>query len=267
MRFHKVLVLLIGVTSIALAESNSQGQPQALPQPPMQAEPQTQSPILSQEQNRLKFQAVLDRVKAAEPNGKLPTFTAATEPAPQPTWNDDVNFALLRATFAKRADFIARCEQSKPIRAFAEANMAKNPELAASTMDEWLKTCPVDALGHLWAAGAYKQAGQEENGKVHVRWFIGLTDAAMKSFDGKTPRTAFAIISASEAGAVLVRLGLPKTIKQELLEEPIVVNRVTAEKQSGEQQTVYFNPRWQFLRLAAAPTTEASPIATAPVIK
>jgi len=71
MRFHKVLVLLIGVTSIALAESNSQGQPQALPQPPMQAEPQTQSPILSQEQNRLKFQAVLDRVKAAEPNGKL----------------------------------------------------------------------------------------------------------------------------------------------------------------------------------------------------
>jgi hypothetical protein len=163
----------------------------------------------------------------------LPLIDSSVPPL-TPAWTDNVDFASLRTSYAKRADFKQRCE-SRPNAEYFAATKAGNFGIAADLLEKWLRTCPIDALGHVWITGTYAKLSNLELKKEHALWFFGLTDVVLKGGgDGKTPQTAYEAISVSDEKAVLVRLGFPYFLSQKLTTTAPYVDEVTATKEDGK---------------------------------
>jgi hypothetical protein len=174
--------------------------------------------------------------------------------APSPQLNDTVDFTDLRMAFAKRADFTKRCEHQPRDYAnrWDQAMKAKHFQDAYDLAAKLLSECPVDARFHLRAIESLKElAGFEDKMNEHKRWWIGLTDSVLKTGDGKTPQTALETISVGEEYATLTRLGL-KRGKQSLVNgsPPVDMHVVEPFSDSTKLVTIYFNPRWHFIRLS-----------------
>ena len=69
----------------------------------------------------------------------------------------------------------------------------------------------VDANAHMTAHIAYRQQGNEEKAKFHRRWADGLLASITAGGDGKSPETAWHVISTSEQYAVLQSMNLRRT--------------------------------------------------------
>lgn len=107
----------------------------------------------------------------------------------------------------------------------------------------WTQQCPVDILAQQITATALSKLGREPEAQAHVRMYRGLVDSILASGDGRTPGTAFVVISISEEYAVL-RVFQLKPARQALLDGGIDAFTVSAE---GGTATIYFNPaaHWQ----------------------
>jgi uncharacterized protein DUF4919 len=64
---------------------------------------------------------------------------------------------------------------------------------------EWLRRCPVDAEVQLMRADSLKQIGDFSGHILHRFMYYGLAGCIFASGDGKTPETAYHLISADEA--------------------------------------------------------------------
>ncbi len=81
-----------------------------------------------------------------------------------------------------------------------------------------------------------------------MRWYRGLVESVLASGDGKSPQTAFTVISVGEEYAILRALNL-RVESQALIEGHI--DALTVEGEHGES-TIYFNPAAHFRRLERA---------------
>jgi hypothetical protein len=75
----------------------------------------------------------------------------------------------------------------------------------------------VNIDAHFICAVAYKEIGEQDRYKFHQYVMYGLVDSILSSGDGKTPETAYHVISVDEEYAVLNTLGF-KVVKQSLME-------------------------------------------------
>lgn len=124
--------------------------------------------------------------------------------------------------------------------ALAQSNWAE----AAKTAEAVLSKSYVDINAHMVAHIAYREQGDAERAKLHRRWAEGLIASVMAGGDGKTPATAWHVISTGEEYAVLRWLNL-RPAGQALIhadghsyDEMTVVD---AQTQTQAQSKIYFN--------------------------
>lgn len=132
------------------------------------------------------------------------------------------------ANEAQQAMFIALKEkQYKKVLEHAQSILEKN-------------FVNIDA--HFGCAVAYKELGEQDRYKFHQFVMYGLVDSILSSGDGKTPETAYHVISVDEEYAVLNTLGF-KVVKQSLIESKghSYDKMEVMHTKSKEIRVIYFN--------------------------
>lgn len=156
------------------------------------------------------------------------------------------HFARLRSEYGDRKDFIALCERDRPLRRFFELVDHKDWDQLVTVSESWLQQCPIDIDAHIVKSIALKALGRIPESEHHVRWFRGLVDSILASGDGRTPATAFVVISVAEEYSLLRVFGMRRT-QQTLTSDRIDALSVVSDK--GVPGVIYFNPAAHFRRL------------------
>ncbi len=161
-----------------------------------------------------------------------------------------VDFDRLRAEFGARTDFAEICERDRPLHQLAELVIQKDWNTILVTSEPWLQRCPIDIDAHLIRAVALKELKRLPESEHHLNWFRGLVDSVLTSGDGKTPQTAFVVISVAEEYSILrvlrVRPKRHATLSSGIDELLVKIDGVAG--------TLYFNPTAQARRLGERPT-------------
>jgi hypothetical protein len=170
----------------------------------------------------------------------------AHAPPPARDWSAPADFGGLREEYGERRDFFEICEADRPLREWFERGNDGDWESVVTSSRAWLSHCPVDIDAHFVSAVALSQLDREAEAQEHARWFRGLLASVLGSGDGRTPHTAYAVISIPEEYAVLRALRLE--FKQQALLDGRI-DALTVEGASG-RTTLYFDPAAHFRRLA-----------------
>jgi uncharacterized protein DUF4919 len=161
-----------------------------------------------------------------------------------------VDFDRLRAEFGGRSDFVELCERDRPLHRLAELVTQKDWSAILVTSEPWLQRCPVDIDAHLIRAVALKELKRFTESEHHLNWFRGLVDSVLTSGDGRTPQTAFVVISVAEEYSILrvlrVRPKRHATLSSGIDELVVEIDGVAG--------ILYFNPAAQARRLGERPT-------------
>lgn len=166
---------------------------------------------------------------------------------PEPRdWSEPVDFTALRAEYGSRDDFAALCEDERPFAQLAEQAQTRDWGNMIATTGVWLESCPVDIDAHFFRAVALKEVGRNEESDLHVEWYKGLVESVLQSGDGRSPQTAWVVISVPEEYSILRAMRV-KRIGQQLIEGHI--DALEVERRDGKRITVYFDPRAHFQRL------------------
>jgi hypothetical protein len=157
------------------------------------------------------------------------------------------NLTTLRTAYGERDDFFEVCESGRPegLREVSRLAEAGNWDQVLVITQPWVKACPVDIIAHYLTAGALTELGRQAEAEEHIRWYRGLVESVLASGDGRTPETAFVVISVPEEYAVLRALDL-RPVKQ-ALQGGIDVFTVES---GGGTGIIYFNPGAHFRRKA-----------------
>lgn len=143
---------------------------------------------------------------AASPEaGKGPSYA---EMAPKLQGGDtSVDYRALRIAYSSTKSAgpfgpnpAARSEMNK---AFNE----KRYKDAIKSADEILKEAYVNPNAHAVKSMAYRELGDELKADFHKAVYLGLVNSIISSGDGKTPETAFVVISTEEEYVVMRALG------------------------------------------------------------
>jgi hypothetical protein len=171
-----------------------------------------------------------------------------TAPAPPPPrdWSAPADFGLLREEYGERRDFFEICEADRPLREWFERGDDGDWESVVTSSRAWLSHCPVDIDAHFVCAVALSRLDRESEAERHTRWFRGLLASVLGSGDGRTPKSAYSVISIPEEYAVL------RALRLEFKQQALIDGRIdalTVEGASG-RVTLYFDPAAHFRRLA-----------------
>jgi Domain of unknown function (DUF4919) len=161
-----------------------------------------------------------------------------------------VDFARLRAEFGGRSDFVAICERDRPLHRLAESARQQDWKDVVAASEPWLKQCPVDIDAHLIRAIALKEIGRVAESDDHVDWVRGLVDSVLTSGDGRTPQTAFVVISVAEEYSML-RVLRVRPIRHAILSGG--VDELFVKGDDGVAGVIYFNPAAHVRRLGERP--------------
>jgi hypothetical protein len=178
-------------------------------------------PVDAQEKPTPGYDVLLEQVKKADPGADfLKLRMAFTETASYKPYGPD------RETHAKMAE------------AFEKQDYLKAIELG----EKLLNTCYVDLRAHAVMHRAYAQLGKADQAKFHRHVLDGLVQSILKSGDGKTPATAYVVISTDEEYAVLGVLEIQRTRQALLGEKGQKFDRIEGvDQKSQERVTLYFN--------------------------
>lgn len=185
--------------------------------------------------------------------GFVASSSAATKQpptaSPQVADPTSVDFARLRAEFGGRSDFSDMCERDRPLHRLADLVHQQHWTDVLAASAPWLQQCPIDIDAHLIRAIALKELGRVAESDHHAEWFRGLVDSILTSGDGRTPQTAFVVISVAEEYSILRVLRVkPKrhmTLNSGIDELVVEIDGVAG--------TLYFNPMVHVRRLGERP--------------
>jgi hypothetical protein len=176
----------------------------------------------------------------------------STVPEPAPTqapaatfaadWTELSDFDALRTAYGEREDFIEVCEQDRPLREASSALEQADWQALLGQTDPWLARCPVDIDFQTLRAIALGELGRTGESQQQLRWRDGLVDSVMRSGDGRTPATAWKVISVGEEYAILRVFGM-KHLRQSLTEDRRDKMEVELD---GKPLTLYFDPAPHF---------------------
>lgn len=162
-------------------------------------------------------------------------------------WSDPPDFEALRAEYAARADFDARCAAERPLtEAFLDLQAERWSELLAIT-EPWTARCPVDMEAHTLRATALERLGRPEEADAHEMWARGLFEAVLASGDGQTPATAYRVVAEFEEYAMLRAFRYPP---ERVTDSANGVDALLV-RADGEERLLYFRTLWDSSRNAA----------------
>lgn len=119
----------------------------------------------------------------------------------------------------------------------------KNFNEAIKNAGNILDKCYVELNAHYVSAIAYKELGENDKFEFHRNIYIGLIDSILDSGDGKTPKTAWTVISIDEEYAILSYLGFQRTTQSLLAEDGHRYDVLQAFNIKNKEETAkfYFN--------------------------
>jgi hypothetical protein len=206
----------------ASAQAAAQTTPTPSPTQPLaaQAPAAKPSPTPATSEAKKKYEAMLERARKGE---------------------GAVDYGALRLAFFETPDYnplSGMLDYRSLWGALAQSNW---PE-AARQAEAVLAKNYVDINAHMVAYIAYRQQGDEEKAKLHRRWADGLIDSVKAGADGKTPDTAWQVISTSEEYAVLRSMGL-RPVGQALINKNghAYDEMQTVDPRTNTQAKFYFN--------------------------
>ena len=172
----------------------------------------------------LAIASIVANAFAAEPK--------STEPAKSAAY-----FTEMRMQFAKRPDYdggswLVDPEREELLKHYDDAD----PTEFITNSEKWLKKCPVDAKVHLMRSDVLLKAGDFTGHFYHRLVYYGLVTSIVTSGDGKTPKTAYKVVSVSEEYTVLNHIGA-NLKKQSLVE---TWDQMDVELR-GKDETIYFD--------------------------
>jgi hypothetical protein len=177
--------------------------------------------VRAEEKPDATFDALLEKVKKSDPK---------------------VDFGELRTAFTRTTKYDPYNNQLKTHGEMAEALGNKEYEKALELAEQLLKDNYLDADAHFHAFRACTELKKEEEAALHRYVFRGLVGSIAKSGDGKTPATAYVVISTDEEYVLLKGLGV-QFKEQALLEvKGEQFDRMTGvDRKTKDEVTLYFN--------------------------
>ena len=164
-------------------------------------------------------------------------------------WSENPDYSQLRKTIGWSDDYSSMCMAGRPLAEMAKAMNSKEWNKAVDIGDAWLNKCPIDIRVDYLAGISMEELGNENGARNHYRWMIGFMDDLVASGDGKTPETAYEVISVSEEYDARYIFGLEKK-SQALISDPVMCDLITAVDENGKEVSICFNPAAHFARLS-----------------
>lgn len=195
-------LLVVLAASAAAAQQAPQPTPAPVPKsaptpnPSPAAQPQQQSQSQPASDAKRKYDALLE---AAKKDGA------------------SVDYKALRLAYFETPDYNPLTGMMN-YRALWGLVMQQNWAEAARQAEGVLGRNHVDINAHMVAHIAYRQQANDEKAKYHRRWADGLLESIKASGDGKSPATAWEVISASEEYAVFRSMSL-RAVGQSLAQQ------------------------------------------------
>ena len=154
-----------------------------------------------------------------------------------PNLPNGADFTKFRMAYAARPDFEPMWKVDDQRDALLEAYKAKDYKKVVELSKPWLERVPVDADTHFIRAQALKKLGDWAGFSYHWHCFYGLIHSIASSGDGKTPKTAFKVISVAEEYYLLDEIGAE--LIEQTLQHPCDVMRVRL--RDGTETTLHFD--------------------------
>jgi hypothetical protein len=157
------------------------------------------------------------------------------------------DFLKLRMAFTETPAYNPYDNDSETTAAMLKAVDKKDHAGALALAEKLLAKRYVDLRAHSIAALACAELKKDEQAKFHRKVFLGLVQSILKSGDGKTPATAYVVISTPEEYVALGVLGI-ETTGQALVpgEKGQKFDRMEGVTGKKERVTVFFNVTRQF---------------------
>ena len=160
--------------------------------------------------------------------------SAADKTFPEP---DVAFFTKLRMDYAKQPNFDPMWKLDEARKAIMEAGNAKDYAKVIELSKSWLAKCPVDADVHYVLSQALTVQGDIGHYAQHLYYFYGLIQSVAASGDGKSPKTAFKVISVAEEYYLLRDFGA-ELVSQALQNNCDVMR---CKLSNGKEVTYYFD--------------------------
>jgi hypothetical protein len=191
------LLLLLLCASVRAAGQTTAPAPQPAQTPAAKPTPATAEPQAApSDAKKKKYEALLEQAKKGE---------------------GAVDYGALRLAFFETPDYNP-LSGMLVYRTLWGLVMQANWDEAARQAEAVLEKNYVDANAHMVASIARRQQGDAERAKFHRRWADGLIESIKAGGDGKSPDTAWHVISISEEYAIIRSMNL-RAVGQALLNE------------------------------------------------
>jgi hypothetical protein len=123
-----------------------------------------------------------------------------------------------------------------------QAFQAKDCKTALEKIDEFLKVNYVTIPLHFVRSDCLKQAGDDAGAAREEAIGRGLATSLMNSGDGKTPATAYVVVTLSEEGFVETALGFHEAQQALIQDNGHVYDQITGpDEKTGETRSAYFD--------------------------
>jgi len=139
--------------------------------------------------------------------------------------------------YASRPGYEPNWEVLDERKAVSEALKAHDFERTITLGSKWVEKVPVDAEVYLMMAMASKELGDFKRYCQYIEPFYGLLDSITAVGDGKSPQTAFKVISVGEEYYLLREIGA-KMNRQSLVGH---CDKMEIERRGGTKYTLYFD--------------------------
>ncbi|MBZ5531873.1 MAG: DUF4919 domain-containing protein [Acidobacteriia bacterium] len=156
--------------------------------------------------------------------------------------DQSVDFARLRISYVDSPEFKNAKDTSEESTKMSEAFKAREFKQVIKTAEVVLENNYTDLDAHFYAFTACRELGEVKQAEFHRAVFKGLVDSILHSGDGKTPETAYVVVTVHEEYVVLSMLGLQPQGQALLHDKGHSYDVMKAkDKKSGEAVTLYFN--------------------------
>lgn len=165
-------------------------------------------------------------------------------------FDKSVDFKAFRLSYTETPDYDPYQSYDKEKKAMYDDLRNKEYEKALKSVQSILDKNYVDIDAHNICRIAYREMKNPEKYNFHQFIVTGLIDSILNSGDGKSPETAYLVISIDEEYVILAVLDL-KLIKQSLIKSNSKnYDKIEARnRKTGETTTLYFNIDIPFSRL------------------
>jgi len=167
-----------------------------------------------------------------------------------------IDFQALRYAYAETAQYHPYGNGGAAPDAF-KALQAGDLDKALAEANEILATNYVSIDAHFVCAAVYNRRGDAVKAAFHKAIFQGLRDSIARSGDGKSPASAYVVISVDEEYAFLGIAGLRVTMQSLLHSDSGPVDAMSVLDAQQNAQTVHFNISRPFAALERSFTKPA----------